>query len=127
MAPFGDKVRFLGQLDPESMRDAYQRAALFFWPGVNEAFGMVYLEAQAAGLPVVAQDRPGTRDILLPAEYPDPGDGPQALALRINQLRDTPAMRRDLGAQARARIPRTNLLPSAAASLRETLDHLVKG
>ncbi|MCL6283793.1 glycosyltransferase [Ruegeria sp. 2012CJ41-6] len=127
MAPFGDKVRFLGQLDPDAMVETYQRAALFFWPGVNEAFGMVYLEAQAAGLPVVAQDRPGTRDILLPTEYPDPDDGPQALAERINQLRDSPAMRRDLGARARAMIARTHLLPSAAATLRDTLDDLVKG
>ncbi|WP_372571155.1 glycosyltransferase family 4 protein [Ruegeria jejuensis] len=127
MAPFSAKVRFLGQLDPDAMREAYRRAALFFWPGVNEAFGMVYLEAQAAGLPVVAQDRPGTRDILLPAEYPDPSEGPQALARRIRQLRETPQMRRDLGARARAMIARTHLLPSAAATLRDTLDDLVKG
>lgn len=113
MAPFGDRVRFLGQLDRETLSNAYGRAALFLWPGVNEAFGMVYLEAQAAGLPVVAQDRPGVRDVLLPGDYPAPEDGPQALAARLAPLLADPALRRARGVEARAMIARTHLQPAA--------------
>ena len=113
MAPFGARVRFLGQLDRDALASAYGRASLFFWPGVNEAFGMVYLEAQAAGLPVVAQNRPGVRDILLPGDYPRPGQGAGALASRIQTLLDNPALRRDLGAKARAMIARRHLMAGA--------------
>ena len=49
MAPFGARVCFLGQLSHDELAQKYQTAGLFLWPGVNEAFGMVYLEAQAFG------------------------------------------------------------------------------
>ena len=52
-APWGKQVKFLGQCDRDTVNSAYQQASVFVWPGVNEAFGMVYLEAQATGLPVV--------------------------------------------------------------------------
>ncbi|GGH23720.1 Glycosyltransferase involved in cell wall bisynthesis [Cribrihabitans marinus] len=113
MAPYGDKVRFLGELDPARMQAAYGRAALFLWPGVNEAFGMVYLEAQAAGLPVVAQDRPGVRDVLLSGHYPAPDAGPPALASMIRRLLADPDTRLARGAAARKMIERDHLLPAA--------------
>ncbi|MEM7321279.1 MAG: glycosyltransferase family 1 protein, partial [Pseudomonadota bacterium] len=34
MAPFGNRVRFLGQLAPEDLAAAYERAGMFVWPGV---------------------------------------------------------------------------------------------
>ncbi|MDK3019008.1 glycosyltransferase family 4 protein [Pseudodonghicola flavimaris] len=113
MARFGNRVRFLGLLDRTALTAAYARAGLFFWPGVNEAFGMVYLEAQAAGLPVVAQDRPGVRDVLLPGDYPTPEAGPEALARTLSRLLDDPALRRARGAEARAMIAATHLRPAA--------------
>ncbi|NDW45089.1 glycosyltransferase family 4 protein [Ruegeria sp. PrR005] len=115
MAPFGSRVRFLGQLDREALQSAYDRASVFFWPGVNEAFGMVYLEAQAAGLPVVAQDRPGVRDVLLPGPaYPAPTEGAQALAMMLNRLLQDTARRRETGAQARDRVADRHLAKAAS-------------
>ncbi len=113
MAPFGDHVRLLGQLDSAAMQAAYQDAALFFWPGVNEGFGMVFLEAQAAGLPVVAQDRPGVRDVLAPGVYPLPADGPAALAARIDTLLGDCGLRQQLGDTARQIIARNHLIDTA--------------
>lgn len=113
MEPFGDQVRFLGQLDAEQMALAYASAALFFWPGVSEGFGMVYLEAQAVGLPVVAQDRPGVRDVLGPGTYPSPEDGPAALASQITRLLCDADLCREIGATARETIARNHLIGSA--------------
>jgi phosphatidyl-myo-inositol dimannoside synthase len=53
-----DRVRFLGLLSDEPLRDAYQAADLFVQPngevnGMTEGYGMVYLEAGAAGLAVI--------------------------------------------------------------------------
>lgn len=124
-APFGDKVQFLGALVPDALERLYRSASLFFWPGVNEAFGMVYLEAQASGLPILAQDRPGVRDVLMPGIYPSPESGPSALANRLQVLlRDRP-LRQDLGQQAQAYVQRKHLRPAAIDVLRKTLRPLI--
>ncbi|WP_323775888.1 glycosyltransferase family 4 protein [Leisingera sp.] len=114
MAPYGDKVRFLGQLSRAQLAAAYGNAGLFLWPGVNEAFGMVYLEAQAHGLPIAAQDRPGVRDVLLPAGYPAPEQGPEALAAFTAGLLANPALRVEAGKDVRNLISSRHLAPAAA-------------
>ncbi|WP_227271698.1 glycosyltransferase family 4 protein [Roseobacter weihaiensis] len=122
MAPFGKQVAFLGALRPTEMQRAYKDAALLLWPGVNEAFGMTYLEAQAQGLPVVAQDRPGVRDVLAPgAAYPDPSLGAPALAARLDFLLANPKLIAHLGAEARQHIARHHLLGPAAETLKQTI------
>lgn len=113
MAPFGDRVRFLGQLGPEALAAAYARATAFLWPGFNEAYGMVYLEAQAAGVPVVAQDRDGVRDVLAPAEYPAPSAGPAPLAAMLDRLLGDPALRASRAAKARTHIQQRHLIGAA--------------
>lgn len=43
---------------------------LFFFPSLHEGFGIVALEAQAAGLPVIASDLPSIREVLMPSLWP---------------------------------------------------------
>lgn len=121
MAPFGDAVQFLGAQPPKKMATLYQNASLLFWPGVNEAFGLAYLEAQAHGLPVVAQDRPGVRDVLAPAPYPAVDSGAQGLAAMVLPLLKDTDQRRRTGDTARAHVAQTHLLPAAAQQLRRGL------
>ena len=116
MTPFAPRVTFLGQLDRAGLAHAYENAALFFWPGVNEAYGMVYLEAQAAGLPVVAQDRPGVRDVLLSGTHPPPEAGPKALAQTLTLLLNDPDLRQKQGRAAQAQIARNHLTGAASAT-----------
>ena len=126
MAPFGAQVRFLGALSPETLQDAYQTATVLFWPGVNEAFGMVYLEAQAAGLTVVAQDRPGVRDVLFHgAAYPAPEAGPAALAARLTMLLALPKLTEHLGRDAQNHVARYHLLDNASRQLGSTLNEII--
>jgi glycosyltransferase involved in cell wall biosynthesis len=54
----GAGVTFLGWLSDEEIRDEYRRAAAVIMPG-EEDFGLVPLEAQACGCPVVALARGG--------------------------------------------------------------------
>ncbi|MEO1274430.1 MAG: glycosyltransferase family 4 protein, partial [Pseudomonadota bacterium] len=84
-APFGERIRYLGRIDdPARLRQHYEAADLFVWPGINEAFGMVYLEAQAAGLPAVAEDRPGVRSVVRVGRL-SPADDRQAFAEAIRR------------------------------------------
>ena len=57
----GTNVRFLGRVPDEDLRDLYSRAAAVLVPG-EEDFGLVPLEAQAAGTPVIAYDGGGARE-----------------------------------------------------------------
>jgi D-inositol-3-phosphate glycosyltransferase len=50
----GDTVRFFPPAPPEALRDYYRAADLTVVPSYNESFGLVALESQACGTPVVA-------------------------------------------------------------------------
>lgn len=114
MVPFGTRVKFLGALNKDELETAYARAGALIWPGVDEAFGLTYLEAQAHGLPVIAQDRPGVRDVLFPREYPSVDQGATGLA----DLVSAPPPSQDA---IRDHIRKFHLLPAAAETLRDGL------
>lgn len=126
MAPFGDRVRFLGQLDRRDLQQVYAQASLFLWPGVNEAFGMVYLEAQAAGVPVIAQDRPGVRDVVLSPDAPHSDEGPHALAAQIITLLHDPVKRKHLGESARRGIAQSHFIGATSKLFWATATPLLK-
>lgn len=126
MTPFAPRVTFLGQLDRAGLADTYARASVFFWPGVNEAYGMVYLEAQAHGLPVVAQDRPGVRDVVLSGHPVDVETGPKALADVLSDLLQNPDLRHQLGTQARGKIAQNHLVPAASETIWSAITPLLE-
>lgn len=58
------KVHFLGQLDRENVKKEMQNANTFVLSGRFEAFGCVYVEALATGLPVIATKSGGPQSIV---------------------------------------------------------------
>jgi glycosyltransferase involved in cell wall biosynthesis len=60
------RTHFMGRLDDAAVVDAMRSADVFAFPSTNgaEAFGLVALEAQACGTPVVASDLPGLRTVV---------------------------------------------------------------
>lgn len=123
-APFGQKVVFLGQLDSDGMAAAYRRARAFFWPGVNEAFGMVYLEAQAAGVPVAAEDREGVRDVVAPGGLV-PAQTEEALAAELHHLLNDTTYHARRAQEARTRIAARHLIGAARDTLWGTLAPMI--
>jgi glycosyltransferase involved in cell wall biosynthesis len=63
----GPTVEFMGGLSDEAIRDEYRRAAAVLMPG-EEDFGIVPVEAQACGRPVVALGRGGALDTVIDGE-----------------------------------------------------------
>jgi len=81
-------------------------ADLFVLPSHQEGMSLALLEAMAAGLPIVATDIPGNRDLLAADRHAllvPPGD-PAALAAAIGRLLDEPELAAELGAAARDRV-----------------------
>lgn len=62
----GERVRFLGHLSPEEVRRAMHNAHIFALPSEYETFGVVYAEALSCGLPVIATERGGPKDFVVP-------------------------------------------------------------
>jgi rhamnosyl/mannosyltransferase len=119
-----DKVVFAGEINNAGVTPYYHAADLFALASVarSEAFGIVQIEAMAAGLPVVNTGLDsGVPFVSLDGETGltvPPGD-PQALAAAMNRLLDDDALRQSLG-QAGVRRARQEF--SLDTMLRRTLE-----
>ena len=94
----GGDVVFLGRVSDEAVRDLYQRSAVTLLPG-EEDFGIVPLEAQACGRPVLALARGGALETVVDGttgtlvEEAEPEAFADALARTIDRQFDAAAIR----------------------------------
>jgi phosphatidylinositol alpha-1,6-mannosyltransferase len=106
----GEHVAILGRVPDETLLGWYHAADVFALPSVNiggrfEGFGLVYLEAGAAGLPVIGTRGCGAEDAIDDGRtgYLIPQDNSAALAGRLIDLLGDPGLRATLGAAGRAK------------------------
>ncbi|MGQ0676046.1 MAG: glycosyltransferase family 4 protein [Rhodospirillales bacterium] len=101
-APIAARALFLGARKPASLPAMYAGCDLYVWPGVREAYGMAILEAQAAGLPVVAGRGIGVGDVVADGRSGMLVDSDDAagFARAVAALLDDPKRRRAMGADA---------------------------
>lgn len=112
----GRDILLLGTVSEADLGAWYRAADAFAFPSVKEGFGLVVLEALAAGLPVVATDIPvfaeylehGESALLVP-----PGD-PAALASALERLAGDRVLRRRLAAGGRPLVDRFTWAASAS-------------
>lgn len=118
-AGMGPRVDWLGRLDPAGVQGLLSRGAAFVWPGCGEAYGLAYLEAQAAGLPVVAFATAGVPEVVEDGVTgilaPDGDAG--ALARAIARLLTDEGLRERMGRDARAAVLARHSMTAAAARL----------
>ena len=99
-------VEFLGRVSDDEKAQLYKTADVFASPATGgESFGIVLLEAMAAGTPIVASDihgykgvvRRGREGLLVPPRQP------RELAIAIDRLVGDPALRERMGAAGQVR------------------------
>jgi glycosyltransferase involved in cell wall biosynthesis len=122
----GHRVQFGGAVAEHELPRLLAGCDLLAWPAVNEAYGMALLEAQAAGLPVVAGRSGGVQDLVDGGEtglLSDAGDT-TAFTANLAALLVDPERRQQLGRSALAKVARDHSLEQAAKSLRHILETL---
>src|SRR5207245_855592 len=104
----GEHIQFLGEVGDDELIRCYQQCDLFVLPNRQvgqdiEGFGMVLLEAQACGKPVIAGASGGTAETM---RIPETGrvvacDGPDDLAAAVIELLSDRARLDRMGAAGR--------------------------
>lgn len=104
----GLTVRFLGNLSDEDLDRAYAKADIFALTSIDhghsvEGFGLVYLEASAHGLPVVAHRVGGVSEAVVDGEtgFLVPAHRPAALTAAFRKLIEDAELRRRMGDNGR--------------------------
>jgi Glycosyl transferases group 1 len=113
------RIEWHGQREPGEVADILSRSALYVWPGCGEAYGLAYLEAQAAGVPVVAWATAGVPEVV------DSGttgiltapDDVDSFAAAISALLNNDEERRQMASNARLRVLRDHSLDAASRTL----------
>jgi glycosyltransferase involved in cell wall biosynthesis len=108
-----DLSLFVGLRD---ISDLLLASDVFFFPSLEEGFGLVAVEAAAAGLPVVATDLPTIREATAPGHHPfmfPPDDDAKAEAA-LRAILGDPALRARLADEARQWAPRFSIGRSVA-------------
>lgn len=110
----GLDLHLAGRLSSRELGEAYARADVVVQPSHAEGLGLVAAEALLAGVPVVATDSGGVRDLLASDALVPVGD-PDALAAALAAVAADPGGAR-AGTAAPAERARTRLAPGAAAA-----------
>lgn len=122
-------VLFLGRVDAADLPRFYASADVFAAPNLGgESFGIVLVEAMAAGLPVVASSIPGFASLVQDGRegrLVPPGD-PRALADVLDALLANAALRAAMGGEGRETAARYDW-SVVAARIRDLYETLVRG
>ncbi len=100
-----DKVSFPGKLPHREVLQEMEAADLFVLPSYLEGFGVVYLEAMANGMPVIACQGEGIDGVVRHGQegfLVKPRDA-EDLYLHLNKLVENPGLRREMGDKGKSR------------------------
>jgi phosphatidyl-myo-inositol dimannoside synthase len=126
-----DNVMFAGEIPSNELPCYYDAADIFAmpcrtrWGGLDvEGLGIVFLEAAATALPVVAGDSGGAPDAVLAGEtgFVVPGKDTNELADRLNQLLANPVAAKAMGQKGRAWMERSWRLNVVGQRLKHLLE-----
>lgn len=97
-------VRVVGRVPQRDIAGFLARSAVFCLPSKREAFGISYLEAMRAGLPVIAADLGAAPDFVIDGQtgYRVSPLDVDALTARLDELLSDPQKCRDMGQRGRA-------------------------
>jgi glycosyltransferase involved in cell wall biosynthesis len=117
------RVTFAGLVSEDALPAVYAAADLYVWPAVREAYGLALLEAQAAGLPVVAGREGGVAEVVADgvSGVLTPPRDPAALARAVRDLLEQPERRAAMAAAGPGFVSGERSIEQAAGMLATAL------
>ncbi len=113
----GDVVTLMEPVGRDALPDLYRAADVVVVPSYSESFGLVAVEAQACGTPVVASRVGGLQTAVGDAGILVPGHDPRDFANAIEAVAVGPGRRGEWSAAARAHAERFSWATTAEATL----------
>jgi alpha-maltose-1-phosphate synthase len=101
-----EQVEFLGAVDRKELASVLSSSHVLVLPSIEDGWGMVLGEAMACGCPVIASPNCGSEDLFTHGKegFIVPIRDPAAIAERLQQLADNPALQRQMRAAALERV-----------------------
>lgn len=116
------RVKIAGEIDGAALATAYDTSTLFVLPSRHEGYGMVFAEALAHGLPVIACAAGAVPDTVpRDAGILVPPDDPHALAEALRRVLTTPTLHKGLSNAAWTHGQRLPTWSDTAALVSEAL------
>jgi glycosyltransferase involved in cell wall biosynthesis len=119
-------VHFIGAVESARVASLMAEADVFAWPGLGEAYGLVFLEAQAMGLPIIACRDRGVPDATFEGRttvLSAAGDA-AAFAANVRRLAGDSDLRASFGAAGREFVASERNVAAAARTLKLALSEL---
>ena len=124
----GERVFFVGKIPRNKMYRYYSACDLFVFPGIRESLGLVFLEAQSCGLPVVAFDNAGVPGAVANGKsgFLVPMYAAEPFADAIDRLLKDSELRRKMGRAAKSYVRQNHDLNQNYKKMERVLQELVK-
>ncbi len=110
-----DRIKLLGRVDDP--RELLWASDVFAMPSVKEGLGVAALEAMASGLPMIASDVGGLREVVEPERTGIlvAPENPAAIASAASRLMESTELRAQMGTAARAQVVENYSIEQMAA------------
>ena len=122
-------VRFVGEISRSKMYRFYSAGDIFVFPGIEESLGMVFLEAQSCGLPVIAFENGGVPEVVKQGETGllVPLYSLDAFIQAIERLLDNRDLRLEMGLAAKSYVRSNHDLNQNYRKVGEILKDIIHG
>jgi len=114
-------VNWVGNAAPDALASEYNQADVFCLPSVQEGFGIVFLEAMAAGKPIIAARAAAVPEVVRHGLLVEP-ENSEALAEAIAAVYADSELRRRLGAAGKIDVKQYEMKRVAAQFLRACVE-----
>jgi len=122
------RFHFTGEIPRKEMFRYYSACDLFVFPGIRESLGMVFLEAQSCGLPVVAFDNAGVPEAVRDGKtgFLVPLYAARPFADAIERLLKNKNLRRQMGRAAQSQIRQAHDLNKNYQKMERVLQTIIQ-
>jgi glycosyltransferase involved in cell wall biosynthesis len=127
-AQLPQRFHFAGEIPRREMFRYYSASDVFVFPGIQESLGMVFLEAQSCGLPVVAFDNAGVPEAVADGQtgFLVPKYAAKPFADAIERLLKNKDLRQQMSRAAQSHIRQNHDLNQNYQKMEEVLQSIIR-